>query len=43
MKEIVRYRNLSWSMKIAIIGGWISILVNGIAFCWGFIEGMLVY
>jgi len=37
----IRFSELSSSLKVAIIGGWISITVNGIFFLVGFIQGLM--
>jgi len=40
-EKMVCYKDLSGWLKVAIIGGWISLVINGIAFIIGFMEGLL--
>lgn len=39
--EKVTWRTLSWQLKVAFIGGWISITIFGLFFLVGFLEGLL--
>ena len=38
-----RFNNLSGWLKWAVIGGWISLVVNGLAFLIGFREGLTLW
>ncbi len=38
---MIKFKELSWPNRIAIIGGWISVIVFSLSFVIGFIEGLL--
>ena len=40
MKKI-KYGNLSWSIKVAVLGGWLIAVVVAVAFVVGVVEGIL--
>jgi len=37
----IKYKDLSFNLKVGIVGGFISIILNGIAFAWGFMQGLI--
>jgi len=39
--EKIRYKDLSGWLKLAIVGGWATILVYGMSFLIGFVIGLL--
>jgi len=39
----VQFKHLSKWLQVAIIGGYVSLIINGIYFAWGFLLGLLYY
>jgi len=38
-----KFKDLSWPLKIGVIGGWIAIVVYALSFILGFFEGLVGY
>jgi len=37
----MKYKDLSSNLKLGIIGGFVSLIINSIAFIWGFMQGLM--
>jgi len=42
-QEMIRYRDLSLSLKIIVVFGWIAFAVSAVSFLVGFISGLVGY
>lgn len=38
----MRYKDLSWPLKVGVTGGWISLILYAVSFITGFISGFFV-
>jgi len=43
MKQKIRFKDLSWGLKIPIIAGWIMAVSMAIGGIMGFLEGLFFY
>ena len=42
-EQKIYFKNLSWLLKIGIVGGLAGLIIYSISFIVGFIEGILLY
>jgi len=38
---MIKLKDLSWPLKIGVVGGFISLLIYAVSFLVGFLEGLL--
>jgi len=37
----IKFKNLSWTLKVAVIVAWFNLVIYVISFCYGFLFGLM--
>ena len=38
---MIKFSDLSWPLKVAVVGGWVTVIVYSLSLTIGFIEGIM--